>query len=891
MIRLHTLVPALGLAAAAALGLAGCGDNGASCGTGTVLQNGVCVPTDSTSCGTGTVLVGDECVPDGSVICEQGTVYDTASGQCVVDPSACADGTVLVSGQCVPEDETLVADLDEAAEPNDDTGAGQFNVPALNDDIVLHGCISPRGGQADEDIWVMTASVGGLAAGFLVQDAAIPSLPNWVRFGINLTGDTSRRQVYLPVAGTYLLVMDDSRALILGEAAGGPDTCYYTTVKNVPIPAATAATLPQTTGTDSGNVRIVSYTADAAGDLIDVTMNTESSGLLTAFIVRKNGQLYGSAAYDQQNDFPPFFTAGGLAASDTVEIVIDNIYNFSLTPQAYTLDFVDVSAQALPTDGSDVTVTKQNGTLPETPWFEPNLLYFDVAEAGQVLHFALTASEGVRMRIVRGDVFTTTGALNVVANIAASADATSFTNQFVRFRQPGRYYFWVFDNDGTGGATYTITSTLVATTPTALTYGTAATAQALPATGSGFHTIDLNNPIWIQAAVPTASDWGGNARLTLYDLAGEGWLTTTAGNYAPIQSGTQPTDGSTPLERITRGDTRDFLVRVEATAAVGSSPTYSLEIGERPHAVLGTSVPGTPITRSGMDNLAAGASKGFIVDGAAPNILIARVTPSVGTVDIRADGRAVDGSITTTHDIGGPGDLETASAVFTSTQTFLAFTVRNKDAATATDLDLHVTSGPPRPYVSSSGTLAFVDACTGTGAVQLPSPFNGTADDEFAAVQTLPGSLGFLFYGAPVSQFVIGANGLLTFGGTNPSCSFGCFSNSAIPSTAQPNALIAPYWDDLEAISVCRKDEADKVTIQWRGNLWVSGTAVGAAVEFQVVLNANGTIDLIYGPGHVATGSSATVGVENAAGTMATQIGFNTAGTTVASTSYTLTPE
>lgn len=903
MIRLHTLVPALGLAAASALVLAGCGDNAPTCGTGTVLEDGVCVADGNTStCGTGTVLVGDECVPDGSVICEQGTVFDTASGQCVVDPSACADGTVLVSGQCVPEDETLTADLNEAAEPNDDTGAGQFAVPALNDDVVIHGCITPRGGEADEDVWIMTASaptlleitadgVGGLAAGFLVQDAAIPALPNWARFGINLTGDTSRRQVYLPVAGTYLLVMDDSRALILGEAAGGPETCYYTTVKTVAMPAATPAAVPQTTGTDSGNVRVLSYTADAAGDLLDVTQNTDSSGLLTAFVVRKNGQFYGSAAYDQANDVPPFFTAGGLAASDTVEIVVDNIYNFSLTPQAYTLDFVEVSAQALPTDGSNVTVTKQNGTLTDTPWFEPNLLWFDVTAAGQVVHFALTASEGVRMRIVRGDLFTTTGALNLVSNIATTADATSFTNQHVRFRQPGRYYFWVFDTDGTGGDTYTITSTLGATTPTALTYGTAATAQPLPATGSAFHSIDLNNPVWIQASVPTVADWGGNARITFYDLAAEGWLTTTAGNVNPIQSSTQPTDGSAPVERITRGDTRDYLVRVEATGTVGSSPTYSLEIGERPHAIVGTVTSAAPLTRTGQDDLAAGASKGFIVDGTAGDAMFATITPTVATVDITAARRAVDGSTPGgTVNAGGAGEAEIVSGTLAGTPAFQAFTVANISGE-ATNLSFNITVPQPTQYDVTAGALAFNDACasgTQIGAVGQ--------DDTLSAVITLPSAFAtFPLLGLPVgNQLKVSSNGFLTFNTADTSSGF---SNVAIPSTSAPNSLIAPFWEDLAGVTICRLDDAvnGTVTIQWTGNLY--GRA-SETVEVQAVLHTDGVIDFIYGANQLSDGSEgpsynsigATVGVENAAGNFGQQLVFDTAGVSP-STSFTLTPQ
>ncbi|KAB2908181.1 MAG: hypothetical protein F9K40_04550 [Kofleriaceae bacterium] len=897
MKSLPSFLSLLGVVAASAYGLAGCGGDEITCGTGTVREGDTCVP--EATCGTGTTLQDGECVPDGSVICEQGTVFDMTTGTCVVDPSACAAGTVLVGGECVPEDETLTADLDEAAEPNDDTGAGAFDVPALNEDITIHGCITPRAGAADSDAWIMTATgptlleitadgVGGLAAGFIVQDLSIAQLPNYSRFGINLAGDTSRRQVYLPVAGDYLLVMDDSRALLLGEAAGGDGTCYYGTIKTVPMPAATAATLPQTTGEDAGNVRVLSYQADQIADIIDMTQTTTSASMLPAFIVRKNGQFHASAAYDQTNDVPPFYSVGGLNTTDTVEIVVDEIYNFALSPQPYTFDFIDIAAQPLPTDGSAATVTKKNDTLPNTPWWEWNFLYFDVATAGQVVHFDLTSSAPAAMVIVRADVFTLTGAFDAMARIdLTTADTEEFSGEYIRFARPGRYYFMALDVEGTGGDTYTITSTLVATTPSAVTYGTALTGQALPAEGSGFHSLDLPVTTWIQAGVPTAADWGGDADIQLYDLAGEGWLDV---DYNPVQTSTVAVDGSTVLERITRSDNRDWLVRVTPTGAPGTSPTYTLDIEERPHAVLGEAMPGTPITRSGMDSLMAGQSKGFIVDGTNGNQMTAVITPSDAGADITAARRNISGGVIgSVIDAGGDGEAETVQAVFGTMPAYHAFVVENVSASTTTDLSFNITALAPRPYTVSTGTLTYTDACTGTGSSTLPAPFDGSGDDQFSAVQTLPAGFDFRFFGFPADQFVVGANGFITFGATSPSCSFGCYNNTTMPNTAAPNGIVAGYWDDLRRMTVCRKDEATKVTLQYTGELWEDSDV---AVEFQIVLNMNGNIDLIYGPGHEADGTSgdgATVGIESANASLFNLVAFNQ-NLIAPSTSHTFTP-
>ncbi len=894
----------LGLAAASAFGLVGCGGDETTCGTGTVLQDGMCVPSSTTTCGTGTVLTAGQCVPDGTVICEQGTVYDMASGQCVVDPSACADGTVLVGGVCVPDDDTLTADLEEATEPNDTTGAGQFDVPALNADTTIHGCITPRAGVGDEDAWLVTAAaptlleitadgVGGLAAGFLVVDNGIATLPNYARFGINLVGDTSKRQVYLPVAGDYVLIMDDSRALLTGEAAGNADTCYYATIKTIAMPAATAATLPQTAGTDAGNVRVLSYQADAIGDIFDITQNTASTSLRTAFIVRKNGTFYGSAAFNTTTEDPAFFTIGGLATTDMVEIVVDEVYNFALTPQAYTLDFFDIAAQPLPTAGTVLTVSKKNGTIAAAPWWESNYLYFDVAAAGQVVHFNLTSSVNVRMRIVRADVFNTAGASLTLASISTGSGALTFQNQYVRFLQPGRYYMVTLDPTGVAAATYTITSTLIANTPATLTYGTPATAQALPAQGSGFHTIDLNATTWIELAVPAAANWGTatNARVSIYDLAGEGWMGPGTGTtYLPVQTGTQPPTGATPFGRITAGDARDFLVRVENTGTPGTGPTYDLLIGDRAHVALGMSVPGTAILRTNVDNAAASGTIRYLVTGTAANFMQAVATPSQAAVDINVIRRNADESAATTINAGGNGVAETLGATFAATPTWVAFTVGNLNTTTASNVDLAVNSFVPRMYTVATGALTYADACAGGTTVMTAQ------DDTLSATLALPASFAaFPLLGAPVgNQVKVSSNGFITFDTAHTSSSAG---NVAIPTAAAPGGLIAGYWDDLTNITLCRKDDAgtNTVTFQWVGRIY---DRPAETAQFQVVLHTNGVIDIIYGTTHLLNGSQipdfgsngATVGVENLGGTFGQQLLFNTNGI-LPSTSRTLTPQ
>jgi len=332
---------------------------------------------------------------------------------------------------------------------------------------------------------------------------------------------------------------------------------------------------------------------------------------------------------------------------------------------------------------------------------------------------------------------------------------------------------------------------------------------------------------------------------------------------------------------------------VNPTTAPGASPTFSLDIEERPHAVIGEAMPSTPLTRTGMDSLMSGESKGFIVDGTAGQQMTAVITPSAAGANITVARRNVDGTVIgSVIDGGGDGAAETVQTVFGTMPAYQAFVVNNASTATTTDLSFNITAAAPRPYTVSTGTLAYTDACTGTGSSTLPAPFDGSGDDEISSVQTLPAGLNFPFFGFPVSQFFVGANGFIAFGPTAPACSTsGCFSNVTIPNAAAPNNFIAGYWDDLENVTVCRKDEATKVTLQFTGDLFAGSDE---AVQFQVVLNMNGNIDLIFGPGHEANGTSssvtgATVGIENANASLSNLVAFNQ-NLIAPSTSYTFTP-
>ncbi len=937
MKRIRTYLFLSGLALVAAGGLAACGDDGVRCGEGTHAEGGFCVadPVTPTECGTGTVLMGGECVPDGSVVCQQGTVFDAPSGTCVIDPTSCTDGTTLVDGECIPDDELLMgaADHVEMAEPNDPGSAGiagTFATPALDASTTFYGCVTARTDadmdgnlDADIDTWLINASgpmvleittdgLRGLSAGFFVvsADAAHPaSLDNYQRIGINLTGDTAKREVYLPAAGRYGILVTDARSLFLGQAgAGTADTCYFATVKHVATPAPVALTVPQTTGTDDGKVKLYTFTANANGDLIDTALNAVGPALSPAFVSLRGAAIHKSAMTDNSGATPvaPFDTIGGLDNAEVVTLVVDAEYNYGAVPQAFTIDSLSIDAQPLSTTGGMITVTNANNGVAPLSFSELNYQYFDVAAAG-LKRFVVTPSVATDMVIVRRDVFTPAGAIDVVAQIDGfgGTGRAAFDNEFVKFLTPGRYYFLTVNPAATAaGGTYTITST-IGDQPTApIALGTAANNQTLT-NGNSFLTLDLTNPVWIEAGITATTDFGtGNsAGVEGYDLASEGWLRTgappttiPAGNIFPVFANAQPTVAPfAPFGRIVAGDTRDYLVRTRPTGAgaVGAAPSYSLLIQNRPNVVnLGMQAPGAPTmqTATGLTDTSAPAR--FIVLGTAGNNLAVLAHPVNALADVRIRRLNAAEGVVTTVDAATPGTDETLRTSFVAAPgNWVAWAVDNKTVGQATDVAQTVTVSTPRPYTITTGALAWSDACTGGTTI-------GTnRDDEIATAQTLPAAFAtFQLFGDTLpATHRVGSNGWMSW--DTGTVSFGAYQNRMMPLAGPPEGVIAPFWQDLDTVTLCRKDDltagAETVTYQWTGRVYQSA---GQNVQFQVVLHANGVIDFIYGPMHVSTGgfadsdgNGATVGAENLSGTFGHQVHYNTASVT-ANTSRTLTP-
>ena len=196
----------------------------------------------------------------------------------------------------------------------------------------------------------------------------------------------------------------------------------------------------------------------------------------------------------------------------------------------------------------------------------------------------------------------------------------------------------------------------------------------------------------------------------------------------------------------------------------------------------------------------------------------------------------------------------------------------NKDI-TAVESDNDVS--PPYYTMNSNASYSYV-----YGNNQITS-WQGNLDDGYFDLSL--GDFHFYFYVTPVTNIRISTNGYITFGTDGTA-----FSNVPIPNVNSPNAIIAPFWDDLD--------------LTWlggdRGVWWgIFGTAPNRQLviewyrvpsndfrtetySFEVILYESTDrikfqyLDVDSGTNH-DLGASATVGIENFDGTEGIQYSFN----------------
>ena len=131
-------------------------------------------------------------------------------------------------------------------------------------------------------------------------------------------GDTSKRQLYLPAAGTYIIAIADSRSLFLqGGAAGSPTAGVLRDDRRARHAGADAAHRQPVTGTIGGEVQF--YQPAMGKGINDVQLDMPQTQANASVITINAAELKGFA--DEGNDIfggplPAATAAGGFYAKD-----------------------------------------------------------------------------------------------------------------------------------------------------------------------------------------------------------------------------------------------------------------------------------------------------------------------------------------------------------------------------------------------------------------------------------------------------------------------------------------------------------------------------------------------------------------------------------------------
>ena len=157
--------------------------------------------------------------------------------------------------------------------------------------------------------------------------------------------------------------------------------------------------------------------------------------------------------------------------------------------------------------------------------------------------------------------------------------------------------------------------------------------------------------------------------------------------------------------------------------------------------------------------------------------------------------------------------------------------------------------------------IAFVDISSSGTALAFE-------DDDNSG----PLSLGFTvsFYGESYTTVNVCSNGWLSFTSTETD-----YANQGIPSPDDVDALIAPMWDDFnpeDGGEVYYEAQAGRFIVQW--DAVPRYNEDGSACTFEAILHEDGCVEFQYAD-LSATTNSATVGIENASGSIGTQLVFS----------------
>jgi hypothetical protein len=141
----------------------------------------------------------------------------------------------------------------------------------------------------------------------------------------------------------------------------------------------------------------------------------------------------------------------------------------------------------------------------------------------------------------------------------------------------------------------------------------------------------------------------------------------------------------------------------------------------------------------------------------------------------------------------------------------------------------------------------------------------------------------FRFYGPAYNELFVSANGSIGFAGAGLDHG----ANSDLPNNAAPNAMLCAYWDDMDPaaggtiwLGTLGAAPNRKVVVSWVDLPHAGLIGQPTRFTFQVVLHESQQVSFQYlevesGRNTLVLGKSATIGLEDASGSIAAKYTFN----------------
>lgn len=794
-----------------------------------------CSTSDSgATCGQGTTERSGECVPDGSVICASGTVFDDASGTCIVDADGCGPDETLVDGACIVIGPGTESDSPENVDAENDPSIAGAVLPSLTvpevgaDAATLSGCITPSALTADglplpdADGWkfeaagpmlldISIAGAGGLSGAFSVSptDADLADAA-WRRVGLNLTSSNAARQVFVPKAGTYHLTAFDSRSFLSQVATGDENSCYLIQVSQLAVPEPTDLVEESQTGPLDSPVFLRVTASD--GELFSPTLSLDSNAAQPALVALLDG-VYHSSAVTVPGTGAASLAVGGAAEGSLLVFVVDNEYNYSLSPVTYAFDSGAVETTPITGTENEVTFTQTAGAA--------SVLAID-ANASDVVNFRFAAADGATLGVVIHDPDG-----YAISAPCDGSDACNSGDYWFRAGATGTYYVFVDYPSAADGTDYSLTVSTNAITPKALALDTVENIS-LAAASRAFFTLDTTQAAWLAFNVANLVDLS-TVRLSFYAPEPAGVYDWDLGADYELKAFDGGTSGLVTNDGAVLPS---YLVSLANDEPHTGTETFDFTASLRNFENLGSVSESTP-SGPAEYSIGVGETRYFMVQAEVGATVTMTAVP-MAAEDVRIRTLLPDESSHLEANVDAAGVTETLSFVMTAAS--VAFAIDEIDGMGGT-VTLEVTAVEPA-YTVTETSVVFADACT-DGATPLASELNA-----MSTAIALDGFL-FSFFGEQKTSMHISSNGWLTF---KPDYAGDSFYYGA--SAEEPNDVIAPLAGIYSEMSVCVLKEEAAVTVTWFGEQSEFGTGTVTTAQFQAVIRDTGVIDFVVGPEH-----------------------------------------